>query len=320
MGSDTCSDGAFGSCRLAEAHAHQLDSWAIGRSVRGRGRFGRHTSAQHQTVQHRVGGLCDSRRICCRARDFDLGILPEGSRNRLTRHDRPPDSPSDNGQDEAISETDITRKKPPIESAAIAGIVYAVLAIAAWELLTRSPQSALTDQEVSAWFGDPTNRSLLILGLNLAAVSSVLFLWFVAVIRRRLGDREDRFFATVFFGSAIVYVAIWLVSAASLAAPAVAYELSGNITANQGTSTVVRGLAAGLILVAGSRIEAVFVISTSALFLRTGIAPKWLAYFGYVVGLGLFIIPTIRDRVGAGFPIWVFIVSVTVLVRRFDFR
>ena len=63
-----------------------------------------------------------------------------------------------------------------------------------------------------------------------------------------------------------------------------------------------------------------FVISTSALFLRTGIAPKWLAYFGYVVGLGLFIIPTIRDRVGAGFPIWVFIVSVTVLVRRFDFR
>ena len=155
-----------------------------------------------------------------------------------------------------------------------------MLAIAAWELLTRSPQSALTDQEVSAWFGDPTNRSLLILGLNLAAVSSVLFLWFVAVIRRRLGDREDRFFATVFFGSAIVYVAIWLVSAASLAAPAVAYELSGNITANQGTSTVVRGLAAGLILVAGSRIEAVFVISTSALFLRTGIAPKWLAYFG----------------------------------------
>ena len=106
-----------------------------------------------------------------------------------------------------------------------------MLAIAAWELLTRSPQSALTDQEVSAWFGDPTNRSLLILGLNLAAVSSVLFLWFVAVIRRRLGDREDRFFATVFFGSAIVYVAIWLVSAASLAAPAVAYELSGNVSA-----------------------------------------------------------------------------------------
>jgi hypothetical protein len=29
-------------------------------------------------------------------------------------------------------------------------------------------------------------------------VSAVAFLWFVAVIRRRVGDREDRFFVTVF--------------------------------------------------------------------------------------------------------------------------
>ena len=44
--------------------------------------------------------------------------------------------------------------------------------------------------------------------------------------------------------------------------------------------------------------------------------PNWLAYFGYVMGLALFVTPLIIQPIGLGFPAWVFIVSVTILFSR----
>ena len=213
-------------------------------------------------------------------------------------------------------EPQLLRRKPPVESAAVAGIVYAILAAIAWQLLVRFPQPTMSDQELASWYAESGNRWSLIAALNLAAISSVAFLWFVAVLRRRIGDREDRFFATVFLGSALVWVAVWLVGAASLAAIAVAMGLSGGGSVSQDTATLAGGLGAGLLLVAGPRIQAIFVISTSTVFLRTGVAPRWLAYLGYVFGVGLFIVPLIIEPVGLGFPLWVLIVSVTILVVR----
>ena len=85
---------------------------------------------------------------------------------------------------------------------------------------------------------------------------------------------------------------------------------------SQDTATLGGGLGAGLLLVAGPRIQAIFVISTSTVFLRTGVAPRWLAFLGYVIGVGLFIFPLIIEPVGLGFPVWVLIVSITILVIR----
>jgi hypothetical protein len=36
----------------------------------------------------------------------------------------------------------------------------------------------------------------------------IAFLWFIAVVRDRLGQREGRFFATVFFGSGLLFIAM----------------------------------------------------------------------------------------------------------------
>ena len=47
--------------------------------------------------------------------------------------------------------------------------------------------------------------------------AGVFFLWFVGVIRDRFGDREDRFFATVFLGSSILFLAMVFVAMANIA-------------------------------------------------------------------------------------------------------
>jgi hypothetical protein len=49
----------------------------------------------------------------------------------------------------------------------------------------------------------------LAIGLNLIPFAGIAFLWFIGVIRDRIGVHEDRFFATVFLGSglaALVFV------------------------------------------------------------------------------------------------------------------
>jgi hypothetical protein len=215
-----------------------------------------------------------------------------------------------------MTEETIGKKARSIEAAAIAGIAYAVLAFIALTLLTRLPSLSLSSEEIAAWYEDAANRVPVVIGLNLAAISSVAFLWFIAVIRRRVGDREDRFFATVFLGSGILYVGMWLVAATLLAAAAVAPDLFADAAVDKASHTLMAGTAGGLLLVAGPRVQAVFMLTTSTLILRTGVMPRWLAYFGYVMGLALFITPLISQPIGLGFPAWVFIVSVTILFSR----
>jgi hypothetical protein len=183
-------------------------------------------------------------------------------------------------------------------------------------LLSRFPDLDQTDEQISAWFEDPANRTGLIVGLNLIAISSIAFLWFVAVIRRRLGELEDRFFGTVFVGSSIAFVVVWLAGGAALATPAVAVASYDGASVSQTSASSAAGLSAAFLLVVAPRIQAVFVITTSTLFLRSRILPRWLTIAGYLTGLALFIVPLIVEPVGLGFPIWVFVVSVVVVLHR----
>jgi hypothetical protein len=51
--------------------------------------------------------------------------------------------------------------------------------------------------------------------LNLLPFAGIAFLWFIAVVRDRLGQREDRFFGTVFLGSGLLFVAMMFNAAAA---------------------------------------------------------------------------------------------------------
>jgi hypothetical protein len=52
------------------------------------------------------------------------------------------------------------------------------------------------------------------LALYLVPFAGIAFLWFIGVLRDRLGELEDRFFATVFFGSGLLFLAMLFASAA----------------------------------------------------------------------------------------------------------
>ena len=95
-------------------------------------------------------------------------------------------------------------------AAAIAGILFSVLLIASILLLRQAvPADPL---EAGAWL--QTRADTVALALNLVPFAGIAFLWFIGVLRDRLGEREDRFFATVFLGSGLLFLAMLFFSAA----------------------------------------------------------------------------------------------------------
>ena len=62
--------------------------------------------------------------------------------------------------------------------------------------------------EPGFWLADPAFRNWVRIALNLVPFTGIAFLWFMAVLRNRIGLLEDRFFATVFLGSGLLFVAM----------------------------------------------------------------------------------------------------------------
>ena len=82
-------------------------------------------------------------------------------------------------------------------AAAIAGILFSVLLITSQVLVWISIPTSL---ETSAM--DVMRESKKVsLAFNLVPFAGVAFLWFIGVVRNRLGAQEDRFFSTVFWGA-----------------------------------------------------------------------------------------------------------------------
>jgi hypothetical protein len=88
-------------------------------------------------------------------------------------------------------------------AAAIAGILFSVLLIAVFWLLRISVPA--DPQEPGSWLHTESNT--VALAINLVPFAGIAFLWFIGVLRDRLGEREDRFFATVFFRSGLLFLA-----------------------------------------------------------------------------------------------------------------
>ncbi|MDX2378188.1 MAG: hypothetical protein QNM02_00330 [Acidimicrobiia bacterium] len=230
----------------------------------------------------------------------------------------------DGDVDEDVAPHVLTRRRRTfrnirsLEAAAIAGVAYSVLSVIGLTLLAGFPTLSLDDADLTAWFDDGGNQASLILGLNVATMSSVAFLWFVAVIRRRVGVHEDRFFATVFLGSALAYVGVWLSGAVALAAPAVAMTMLDAGSVSSSSASQAGGVGAAFILIVAPRLEAVFVLSCSSLIMRAGVLPRWLWILGYAAGVVLFVVPILWRPLSLFFPLWVFVVSVAIVLHRPD--
>lgn len=200
-------------------------------------------------------------------------------------------------------------------AAAVAGLLFALLFATALILV----RTALPEDASVAAVSARSSAGQLAAAVTLIPFAGIAFLWFVGVVRDRLGELEDRFFSTVMFGSALLFLAMLFVAMA----------IAGGIlvTASGAVEEVDRkivGFGREVMLqisnVYALRMAGVFMISLATIWLRTGIMPRWVVVITYLVALVLLFVVTLSVWVTLVFPAWVCVISCLILLVSFRRR
>jgi hypothetical protein len=161
-------------------------------------------------------------------------------------------------------------------AAAIAGILFAVLQIAIIVIFQVSIPANSFDQ--TDWLREQSRNITLALGL--LPFAGIAFLWFMGVVRDRMGHLEDQFFSTLFFGSGLLYLAMTFATAA---------------------------VAGGLITI--------YAVDPDMF-----IMPRWLVISTYLIAFALLIGISFYPWTTLFFPAWVFVISTYILVLNYRYE
>jgi hypothetical protein len=195
-------------------------------------------------------------------------------------------------------------------AAALAGILFAVLLSSSVVLIRLSIPADPTD--AGTWLKE--RAGTVSLALSLLPFAGIAFLWFIGVVRDRLGHLEDQFFSTVFFGSGLLFLAMTFVSAALAGGVLATYALESNKLVDSGMYTLIRTVMYRITSVYAFRMAGVFMISLATIWVRTRVMPRWLAFLTYALALGLLLSISSSPWVTLIFPAWVFVVSAYILL------
>ena len=208
---------------------------------------------------------------------------------------------------------DGTLSRAPLKApraGAIAGIVFSLLLITSL-VLTRISVPA-NPQDGGTWLSG--GWATVNLALHLLPFAGIAFLWFIGVLRDRLGAREDRFFATVFLGSGLLFVAMLFVASAVAGGVLMLYRATPDKLMESGIYQFGRTVAYQIINVYAMKMAGVFMISTCTASVRTGIFPRWMAFLGYALALLLLLSSGVLYWAPLVFPLWVLLISVHILL------
>ncbi len=204
----------------------------------------------------------------------------------------------------------VKRQLSTPRAAAIAGILFAVLYSTAWVLVRLSiPADPL---EASDWLDQQAKN--LSLAMSLIPFAGLSFLWFMGVVRDRMGHHEDQFFSTLFSGSGYLYLGLTFASAAAIGGALVLYTSDPDLLTSGGAYSLALAISNRLNSVYAMRMAGAFMTALGTIWVRTGVMPRWLALVTYLLAAVLLISIGFTPWVILIFPAWVFAISAAVLI------
>ena len=171
------------------------------------------------------------------------------------------------------------------------------------------PQDPL---DSGTWLSE--NSKSVNLALNLVPFAGIAFLWFIAVIRDRLGEYEDRFFSTVFLGSGLLFLAMMFASAGTAGSMLSLYEASLESHIDPGIYNYARVTVYQIMNIYTVKMAGVFMLTTCTMALRTGIFKRWMAFLGMALALVLLLSVGYLYWIILVFPLWVLLISIHILL------
>jgi hypothetical protein len=195
-----------------------------------------------------------------------------------------------------------------LRAAGVAGLVFAVLTTTSLALFRLNDPDA-----AGAAGGVPAGvKDTWLVALYLIPFAGIAFVWFLAALRRRIGRLEDQFFATVFLGSGLLFVAMLFATGAAASAAVAAARL-GTDPVNQAVFEFGQTLSETLFYVFAIKMAAAFMLVSSTIGRRTGFLPRWFVVAGLILGVVMLFSITFFELLALIFPAWVAVVSVLLL-------
>jgi hypothetical protein len=194
---------------------------------------------------------------------------------------------------------------------AVSGIIFSVLYIASLVIIRLAVPADPTEPGV--WLADPDSRSWVRIALNLVPFTGIAFLWFMAVLRNRIGLLEDKFLATVFLGSGLLFVAMLFTAVAASRGLLETFANTSRRSAGNDSYAVGRAMAYALMNTFGMKMAAIFMFVTSTIGIRTAVLARWVSFVGFSLGLILLFAITDFAWIALLFPLWVLLVSAYIL-------
>jgi hypothetical protein len=124
---------------------------------------------------------------------------------------------------------------------------------------------------------------------------------------------EDRFFASVFLGSGLLFVAMLFVGAAF--AGGLVADVAAGSAAVPGPDALALGrqITTLLLHLYAMRMAAVFTMSAATITLRTRVVSRWIGLLGIAVAVVLLVSVGLTVWVELLFPAWILLLSVDIL-------
>lgn len=195
--------------------------------------------------------------------------------------------------------------------APLSGALFVALWVVAYLTLGDTVESSDSDAEILAYFGDDGQRTRAFLAAALLLVSSLPFIVFLSVLRRRLenGEGGGGVWTMAAYGAGLVSMVQWSVAAVLYVVSSLRADGEGGFELDPDTFRLL-GDAGFLVWVSAGTTMSVLVLATSIVGIRAGIIPRWLSMLGFAVALCLLaafvVIPVILLLA------WLFAVSIAL--------
>ena len=121
----------------------------------------------------------------------------------------------------------------------------------------------------------------------------------------------------MFLGSSLLFLATLFTSAAAIGAIILAFAADPGNLINSTAFRFARTLSYNVASIYMVKMAGVFMISTSTVVVYTEIAPRWVAFLGFVLALLLLFGSAYFSWIFVAFPFWVCLISGCLLVDKY---
>jgi hypothetical protein len=196
---------------------------------------------------------------------------------------------------------------------ALSGVLFALLYGASLVLGRQGVVGFDESQtELEAHIAAAEGRDELLAGYVVAAFAAIAFIWFVAVLRRRI-PTDERFVTTVFVGASTIFVVLYLVAMSVVAGPHYVESAQDVSFLQPETLLSLQSVAYGLLFVVAPRIQVLVILAATVIGRHHGVLPGWLVLVSYLIAAIQLVNVTLFEPLLFLFPLWVATVGLVLM-------